>query len=88
MQFFFITDKFPDLVQFVTANLEQLPENVHNSLIQTIATISSGAGDAQVRDQYLGLIYSMVEVRRKKNINNQDVKYICIYLYMYRNVIQ
>ncbi|KAI9271756.1 armadillo-type protein [Phascolomyces articulosus] len=57
------SSKFPDLVQFVTANLSQLPENVHNSLIQTIATISSGANDAQVRDQYLGLIYGMIEKR-------------------------
>ncbi|KAI8147321.1 armadillo-type protein [Fennellomyces sp. T-0311] len=60
---FLQSNKFPDLVQFVTTNLEVLPENVHNSLIQTIATISSGANDAQVRDQYLGLIFGMVEKR-------------------------
>ncbi|KAG2212895.1 hypothetical protein INT45_007411 [Circinella minor] len=69
---FLQSNKFPDLVQFVTANLEQLPENVHNSLIQTITTISSGANDPQVRDQYLGLIYSMIEKRLGSVLHNPE----------------
>ncbi|KAL1930141.1 hypothetical protein VTP01DRAFT_1295 [Rhizomucor pusillus] len=60
---FLESSKFPDLVKFVTENLEQLPEVVHNSLIQTITTISSGAADAHVRDKYLQLIFGMIEKR-------------------------
>lgn len=54
--------QFPELVQFVTQNLEQLPEAVHNSLIQTIATISSFAGDEQTKNNYFGLMFKMIEV--------------------------
>jgi hypothetical protein len=35
----------------------------NSSLIQTIVGISSGTSDTQLRDKYLGLIFSMVEVR-------------------------
>lgn len=54
--------QFPQLVQFVTQNLEQLPEVVHNSLIQTIATISSFAVDEVTRNNYFGLMFKMIEV--------------------------
>jgi hypothetical protein len=54
--------QFPELVQFVTQNLEQLPEVVHNSLIQTIATISSSAADENTKNNYFGLMFKMIEV--------------------------
>ncbi|KAF7720629.1 Exportin-4, partial [Apophysomyces ossiformis] len=52
---------FPALVQFVTSNMQQLPEAVHNSLVQTIVTIASGASDITVRQNYFDLIFAMVE---------------------------
>ncbi|KAG0179452.1 Exportin-4 [Apophysomyces sp. BC1034] len=55
------SSRFPDLVQFVTNNMQQLPEAVHNSLIQTVVTISSGASDMTVRESYFDLIFTMVE---------------------------
>ncbi|KAI9022740.1 armadillo-type protein [Phycomyces nitens] len=57
------SNKFPDLVQFVTENMEQLPEVVHNCLIQTVASISSNSTDANTRDNYFGLIFKMIQKR-------------------------
>ncbi|KAL1930277.1 hypothetical protein VTP01DRAFT_1431 [Rhizomucor pusillus] len=56
--------KFPDLVNFVTEKLEQLPEVVHNSLIQTITTISIGAADEYVCDKHLQLIFETTWIRK------------------------
>ncbi|CDS07016.1 hypothetical protein LRAMOSA09539 [Lichtheimia ramosa] len=69
---FLQSDKFPLLVQFITDNVQQLPEVVHNSLIQTIATISSGASDPQVRERYLNLIFSMIEKRLGSVLHRSD----------------
>ncbi|CAO3672042.1 unnamed protein product [Umbelopsis vinacea] len=60
---FLLSENFPGFIEFIAQNLEHLPEVVHNSLIQTIVGISSGTSDTQLRDKYLGLIFSMVEKR-------------------------
>ncbi|KAM3588533.1 hypothetical protein VKS41_000976 [Umbelopsis sp. WA50703] len=60
---FLMSDRFPGFIEFITQNLEHLPEVVHNSLVQTIVSISSAASDASIRDKYLGLIFGMVEKR-------------------------
>ncbi|KAG1159659.1 hypothetical protein G6F37_004686 [Rhizopus arrhizus] len=54
---------FPSLVEFITKNLQRLPEAVHNSLIQTLATISSGATDETIKSNFFGLMFSMIEER-------------------------
>ncbi|KAG2175589.1 hypothetical protein INT43_001236, partial [Umbelopsis isabellina] len=58
---FLMSDRFPGFIEFITQILEHLPEIVHNSLVQTIVSISSAASDGSVRDKYLGLIFGMVE---------------------------
>ncbi|KAI9273596.1 armadillo-type protein [Sporodiniella umbellata] len=54
---------FPLLVEFLTKNVDKLPEVVHSSLIQTLATISSGAADETMRNNYFGLMFNMMEER-------------------------
>ncbi|OBZ88181.1 Exportin-4 [Choanephora cucurbitarum] len=67
---------FPGLVQFVTQNLEQLPEVVHNSLIQTIATISSFAPDDVTRNNYFGLMFKMIEDRLGLLLHRSDFQQV------------
>ncbi|KAI9318087.1 armadillo-type protein [Dichotomocladium elegans] len=69
---FLQSGKFPDLVQFITENVQQLPEVVHNSLIQTITTMSSGANDPGVRERYLGMIFGMIEKRLGSVLHRPD----------------
>ncbi|KAI8985067.1 armadillo-type protein [Pilobolus umbonatus] len=63
---------FPELVQFVTQNLEQLPEIIHNSLIQTITIISSGSPDEITRNNYYGLMFKMIEDRLGSLLHRPD----------------
>ncbi|KAI8377732.1 armadillo-type protein [Radiomyces spectabilis] len=57
------SNRYPELVRFVTENLDHLPVVIHNSLVQTITTISSGASDPNIRDTHLALIFGMIEER-------------------------
>ncbi|CAO3646105.1 unnamed protein product [Cunninghamella blakesleeana] len=66
------SSSFPDLVKFVTSNLEHLPEVVHNYLIQTIAIISSTVNDEAARNNYLNLIFVMIEERLGSILHQQD----------------
>ncbi|EPB86259.1 hypothetical protein HMPREF1544_06987 [Mucor circinelloides 1006PhL] len=68
--------QFPDLVQFVTQNLEQLPEAIHNSLIQTIATISSYAVDETTKSNYFGLMFKMIEDRLGSLLHRPDFQQV------------
>lgn len=68
----FVLAQFPDLVQFVTQNLEQLPEAIHNSLIQTIATISSFAVDEVTKNNYFVLMFKMIEDRLGALLHRSD----------------
>ncbi|KAH8550240.1 armadillo-type protein [Umbelopsis sp. PMI_123] len=60
---FLRADNFPGFIEFITQNLEHLPEVVHSPLIKTIVGISSGSPERQLRDKYLTLIFSMIEKR-------------------------
>ncbi|KAI8889382.1 hypothetical protein K501DRAFT_320347 [Backusella circina FSU 941] len=64
--------RFPDLIQFLTQNVEQLPEALHNSLIQTAATIASGAPDEATRNNYLNLMFTMIEERLGSVLHRPD----------------
>ncbi|CAO3659151.1 unnamed protein product [Rhizopus microsporus] len=55
--------RFPSLVEFLAKNLQKLPEVIHSSLIQTLATISSGATDETMKSNYFGMMFSMIEER-------------------------
>ncbi|CAO3592648.1 unnamed protein product [Absidia cylindrospora] len=63
---------FPELIKFITANLEQLPEAIHNYLVQTIGTISSGVNDSATRNSYLELIFRMMEERLGSILHRPD----------------
>ncbi|KAI9483543.1 MAG: armadillo-type protein [Benjaminiella poitrasii] len=63
---------FPELVQFITQNLGQLPEVVHNSLVQTIATICSSAVDEETKSNYFGLMFKMIEDRLGSILHRPD----------------
>ncbi|KAI8973333.1 armadillo-type protein [Mycotypha africana] len=67
---------YQDLVQFVTHNLEQLPEAVHSSLVQTIATISSYAVDETTRTNYFGLMFKMIEDRISSVLHRPDFQQV------------
>lgn len=71
-----VAAQFPELVQFVTQNLEQLPEVIHNSLIQTIATISSFAIDETTRSNYFGLMFKMIEERLGSLLHRPDFQQV------------
>lgn len=64
------------MVQFVTQNLEQLPEAIHNSLIQTIATISSFAVDEATKNNYFGLMFKMIEDRLGSLLHRPDFQQV------------
>ncbi|KAI9307138.1 armadillo-type protein [Cunninghamella echinulata] len=66
------SSSFPDLVKFITSNLEHLPEVVHNYLVQTIAIISSTVNDEAARNNYLNLIFLMIEERLGAILHQQD----------------
>ncbi|RUS18080.1 LOW QUALITY PROTEIN: hypothetical protein BC937DRAFT_89166 [Endogone sp. FLAS-F59071] len=64
--------KFPALITFFTENIGQLPEIIHNSLVQCIATISTGASDSQVQANYFNLITDVIEKRLASVLHRPD----------------
>ncbi|KAI8070967.1 armadillo-type protein [Gongronella butleri] len=63
---------FPDLIKFLTANVGQLPESVHNYLIKTITDIASSVSDDALRHEYLDMIFSMTEERLSAVLHHAD----------------
>ncbi|RHZ64065.1 hypothetical protein Glove_326g37 [Diversispora epigaea] len=57
------SNNFPDLLTFFTVNLDHFPQMIHNSLIQTITIITSGASDEDLKHQYFQMITSAIEKR-------------------------
>ncbi|ORX55719.1 hypothetical protein DM01DRAFT_1345196 [Hesseltinella vesiculosa] len=63
---------FPELIKFLTSNVGQLPESEHNYLIQTITVISSSVQDPGLRQQYLELIFNVVEEMLSSVLHRAD----------------
>ncbi|CAG8460237.1 11248_t:CDS:10 [Acaulospora morrowiae] len=57
------SSNFSDLLTFFTGNLDHFPQIIHNSLIQTIAIITSGASDEELRHHYFQMITGAIEKR-------------------------
>ncbi|KAF0521385.1 armadillo-type protein [Gigaspora margarita] len=57
------SDNFSELLTFFTENLDHFPQMIHNSLIQTIAIITSGAADEEVKQSYFQMITGAIEKR-------------------------
>ncbi|CAG8487571.1 16369_t:CDS:10, partial [Gigaspora rosea] len=57
------SDNFSELLTFFTENLDHFPQMIHNSLIQTIAIITSGAADEEVKQSYFRMITGAIEKR-------------------------
>ncbi|CAG8510691.1 17929_t:CDS:10, partial [Cetraspora pellucida] len=57
------SDNFPELLTFFTENLDHFPQMIHNSLIQTIAIITSGADDDEIKQSYFQMITGAIEKR-------------------------
>ncbi|CAG8844754.1 11768_t:CDS:2, partial [Racocetra persica] len=55
------SDNFPELLTFFTENLDHFPQMIHNSLIQTIAIITSGAADDDIKQSYFQMITGAIE---------------------------
>ncbi|RUS28630.1 hypothetical protein BC938DRAFT_481650 [Jimgerdemannia flammicorona] len=64
--------KFPQLITFFAENIEQLPEVIHSSLVQCIATIATGASNPQVRTSYFKLITDVIEKRLAAVLHRPD----------------
>ncbi|KAI8646967.1 armadillo-type protein [Parasitella parasitica] len=79
--------QFPELVQFVTQNLEQLPEAIHNSLIQTITSISSFAPDEATRNNYFALLFGMIEDKFGSVLQRPDFQQLHQHIEIMNNVI-
>ncbi|KAI8090033.1 armadillo-type protein [Halteromyces radiatus] len=72
-----VSPAFPELIKFITSNLEQLPEAIHNYLIQTVGTIASGVQDSTMRHNYLDLIFVMLEERLGAILHKPDFTQQC-----------
>ncbi|KAF9166321.1 Exportin-4 [Actinomortierella ambigua] len=77
------SDQFPPLIQFFIDHLSELPEVVHNSLIQSLAGIISYSPSEQMSAHYFSLISGTIESRFRnvqQNIHNssqyQDAKVV------------
>ncbi|CAG8534913.1 8397_t:CDS:10, partial [Dentiscutata erythropus] len=57
------SDNFSELLTFFTENLDHFPQMIHNSLIQTIAIITSGAADDEIKQSYFQMITRAIEKR-------------------------
>ncbi|KAG0234033.1 Exportin-4 [Actinomortierella wolfii] len=57
------SEQFPPLIQFFIDHLSELPEAVHNSLIQSLACIISYTPSEQMSAHYFSLISGTIEAR-------------------------
>ncbi|KAF9106574.1 Exportin-4 [Mortierella sp. GBA35] len=66
------SEQFPPLVSFFIEHLSNLPEVIHNSLIQSITTIISYAPTEQLNGHYFNLISTAIETRFAAVLHDKD----------------
>ena len=72
----------PDLVQYLIANISDLPQASHSDLVSAIVLLASGASNVQVRDFYMNLLVDPIERRfepifRTSDLTSKEMDRIC-----------
>ncbi|KAI7868961.1 armadillo-type protein [Spinellus fusiger] len=57
------SERFPCLIHLLTKDIDHLPNDIDVCLIQTLATVSSSTNDSTVKNNYFGLIFTLIENR-------------------------